>query len=91
MKVLDMNILKNFLKKSSFKHIVFLSMNYQNRGYWKEIANSDFKNIDKDFIASSDNKFFITHHNTYDNYLKVFNISIMRSRPNYPLNLITIF
>ena len=56
--------IKSFLKKSSFKHIVFLSMNYQNRGYWNEIANSDFKNIDKDFIASSDNKFFITHHPT---------------------------
>ena len=70
--------IKKFINRSSFKHIVFLSLAGEYRSYWKKIASTEFKNIDieasrvalniymkrtgKDFIVSSDNKFIITHH-----------------------------
>jgi len=54
--------IRKFIFRSSFKHIVFLSLSKTYEDYWKKISDSKFNSIDKDFIVSSDNKFIITHH-----------------------------
>ena len=57
-------IIQNFIKVSSFKFIVIWSIGLNFRPYWDRIANSEFKDIKKDFLVCSNNKFFVTHHPT---------------------------
>ena len=57
-------IIKRFINSSSFKFIVFLSIGLSFRPYWEKIANSKFRDIQKDFLVCPNNKFFITHHPT---------------------------
>ena len=57
-------LIQDFIRTSSFRFIVFLSIGSHFRHYWEKISNTEFKNIQKDFLVCPNNKFFITHHPT---------------------------
>ena len=57
-----------------FRFIVFLSIGSHFRHYWEKISNTEFKNIQKDFLVCPNNKFFITASG--NNFIKARSVEI---------------
>jgi len=56
------NLLREFINKNNFKHIIFFSSDSKTIKLWEQIADEEFKDVGQNFLISDSGKYIRTEH-----------------------------